>query len=79
VAWSVHAGVALEKKGIPTVTIVSHLFQPLAQTTCRNLKTPSHPMVVVPHPVGGISPDEAKAKADGIIDELVFLLSEQRG
>ena len=38
---------------------------------------PDLPLVIVPHPVGGLSPEEVKAKADGIIDAVIARLSGQ--
>jgi hypothetical protein len=32
---------------------------------------PDLPLVIVPHPIGGLSPEEVKAKADGIIDNVI--------
>jgi hypothetical protein len=36
---------------------------------------PDLPLVIVPHPIGGISPDEVKAKADGVIEAIIAKLS----
>jgi hypothetical protein len=38
---------------------------------------PDLPMVIVPHPIGGLSPEEVKAKADGIVDAVIARLSGQ--
>jgi hypothetical protein len=32
---------------------------------------PDLPLAVVPHPIGGISSEEVKAKADKIIDDII--------
>jgi hypothetical protein len=32
---------------------------------------PGLPLVIVPHPIGGISSDEVKTKADSIIDAVI--------
>ena len=32
------------------------------------------PLVIVPHPIGGLSPEEVKAKADSIIDTVIARL-----
>jgi hypothetical protein len=29
------------------------------------------PLVIVPHPIGGISPEEVEAKTDAILDKVV--------
>jgi hypothetical protein len=38
---------------------------------------PNLRLVIVPHPIGGISPDEVKIKADGILDNLISQLLEK--
>jgi hypothetical protein len=37
---------------------------------------PNLRLVIVPHPVGGISPDEIKGKADSIFENLIGQLLE---
>jgi len=34
------------------------------------------PLVVVSHPIGGISPEEVKVKADSILDNVIARLVE---
>jgi hypothetical protein len=34
------------------------------------------PLVIVPHPVGGIGPEEVEAKADAVLDKVVAGLIE---
>ena len=35
---------------------------------------PDLPLVIVPHPIGGIDPEEVKAKADAVFDKVVARL-----
>jgi hypothetical protein len=35
---------------------------------------PDLPLVIVPHPIGGLRPEEVKAKANGIIDAVIARL-----
>jgi hypothetical protein len=42
----------LEDLGIPTVTVASTAFAPLAQVTATAAGQPALPIVAVPHPVG---------------------------
>jgi hypothetical protein len=37
---------------------------------------PNLPLVVVPHPIGGISLEEVKIKADSIVDNVIARLLE---
>jgi hypothetical protein len=63
--------VVLEKSGIPTVTVCSNRFEVLAKATAKGLGMPDLPLVIVPHPIGGISAEEVTAKADQILDKLI--------
>ena len=51
----------MEKAGIPTATFCSGEFSALGANERAALGMPGLPIVVVPHPVGGIPPEEARA------------------
>ena len=53
------------------MTICSNRFEVLARATAAGLGMPNLPLVIVPHPVGGISAEEVIAKANGILDNLI--------
>ena len=44
--------VALEELGVPTVTVISTAFAPLAQVVSEGIGQMSLPIIVVPHPLG---------------------------
>jgi len=48
----VRDAVALEELGIPTVTVISTAFAPLAQVVSEGIGQLSLPIIVVPHPLG---------------------------
>jgi hypothetical protein len=54
----------LEKLGIPTITIATEPFTNLAREISRSEGVPELCLVIVPHPLGGIPPAAAVAKAD---------------
>ena len=62
------------KRGKPTVTICTNRFEALARATAIGMGMPNLPLVIVPHPIGGISPEEVKMKADSIIDNVIARL-----
>jgi hypothetical protein len=47
----------LERRGIPTVTIVSEPFEPLARSFCAAFGVDMK-YIVIPHPVGARPPEE---------------------
>lgn len=65
----------LERRGIPTVTVCSHLFQRLGNVERRSLGMPDLPMAITPHPIGGVAAETAIAKADDLFDTIVAGLS----
>jgi hypothetical protein len=68
--------VLLEKSGKPTVTVCSNRFEVLARATATGMGMPNLPLVIVPHPIGGISAEEVIVKADGIVDKVITQLVE---
>ena len=53
------------------MTICSNRFEVLAKATATGLGMPALRLVIVPHPIGGISAEEVIEKADGILDNLM--------
>lgn len=61
----------LEKRGIPTVANVTSEFRSLAATCAAGLGAENLPIAIVEHPLGGISPELAAAKAEKTIDDII--------
>ncbi len=55
---------------MPTATFCSSEFAALGANERRALGMPGLPIIVVPHPVGGIPPEAARAMAEGTIAEV---------
>lgn len=62
---------ALEKRGVPTATIVTDQFSALAQTVAKAAGFSSLTMVIITHPLGGLKQEKVKEKADKFIDRVV--------
>ena len=41
----------------------------------KNLGLPNLPMVIIPHPIGGLKEEEVIAKADAIVDQIIQALT----
>jgi hypothetical protein len=54
----------LESLGVPTVVIGTDEFVELARLESRNRGLVDLPLVLVPHPLGGIGTDEVLKKVD---------------
>ena len=62
-----HDGIALERLGFPTATIITHVFETTAQAYTRLMGVPGFPYLICPHPITNVG-------ADGL-DERIKLLA----
>ncbi len=69
----------LAKRGISSVVICSAPFVPLAKAQARVFGAPDLPLVVIPHPLGGISQEEIQRRADNAVPQLMELIKVLRG
>ncbi|MFH1484614.1 MAG: hypothetical protein ABIH46_00945 [Chloroflexota bacterium] len=67
--------VALERKGIPTVTLSHHTFVAASRAQAKVLGLPSLAIVPVPQPMPGEGPDDERKKAQNVLDELIKALT----
>lgn len=64
----------LSKRGVVTAVICSGPFLKLGQNQARVFGVPELPLVVIPHPLGGVDLDGVKARAAVAIDTVVKLI-----
>jgi hypothetical protein len=50
----------LEKRGIPTSTIVSTVFLTTGRLAAKNLQIDNLPLVVTPHPLNDLTPEQVR-------------------
>ena len=67
----------LERRGVATVTVCSHLFQRLGNVERRSLGMPDLPMAIAPHPIGGVPAETAVFKANDLFETVVAALSRR--
>jgi hypothetical protein len=63
---------------VPTATICSIAFAPLARVVARGLGHLSLPIAVIAHPVGDAEPELVSRKGFDIADECVRILTTPR-
>lgn len=61
----------MEKLGLPTITIVTSEFANLAKVYAKASGLPNLCLVIVPHPLGGISRGEVEEKADRALNDIL--------
>lgn len=66
----------LEKRNLPTVTIVGETFRMIADYESEGLGLPGLPLAIVEYPMGGVPTEEAVARAHRAFDQIVAGLTE---
>ena len=66
----------LRKRGLVTAVICSGPFLKLGQAQARVFGVPDLPLIVIPHPLGGLSLVAVKGRADVAISKVIELLKE---
>ena len=69
----------LEVAGRPTVLVATEALRELTDQTAHDLGLPDLRVVSVAHPIGGVDPDEIRRRADGVVDEVLTLLTVTTG
>lgn len=66
----------LRKRGLVTAVICTDPFLKLGKAQSRVFGTPDLPLIVIPHPLGGISLEKVEGRAQVAIPEFLKLLKE---
>lgn len=69
----------LEELGVPTVTVASTAFAPLAHLVGEAAGQPGLPLVAVPHPVGDRDEALVQRRGEAIAAECARLLTTSAG
>ena len=69
--------VELRKRGLITAVICSTPFEKLGRAQARVLGVPDLPLVMIPHPLGGLEMDDVRARADQAMPGVIALLRER--
>jgi hypothetical protein len=71
-----HDSIWFEINGKPTVVIATDVFVDAAEAQSKALGLPEAPRVFVSHPIQDATDQEIRAKADGIVDQIVAALTK---
>jgi hypothetical protein len=63
--------VELEKRNLPTVTIVGETFRMIAEYESEGLGLAGLPLAIVEYPMGGVPTEEAVARAHRAFDQIL--------
>ena len=66
----------LRKRGLITAVVCSSAFLKLGQTQAKIFGVPDLPLLVIPHPLGGLDLGSVKGRAEVATPQLVRLIAE---
>ncbi len=69
-----HDGIELEKRGVPAAVICTEPFINSAKAMSKLGGIPEYPFVVLPHPLGSLTPDELRERAIQAAPEVLRIL-----
>ncbi len=69
-----HDGIEMERLGIPTASIITHVFLNTAKAMTRMMGVPDYEFVVVEHPLSSLTDEECRARAESIADQVEQIL-----
>jgi hypothetical protein len=67
----------LRKRGLGTAVILSEPFLRLGKNQARVFGVPDLPLLLIPHPLGGLDLEGVKARARHAIPQVVSVIREQ--
>ena len=69
-----HDGIEMERLGIPTASIITHVFLNTVKAMTRMMGVPDYEFVVAPHPLSSLTDEECKQRASEIAPEVERIL-----
>ena len=67
----------LRKAGVASVVVCSEPFHELAKTQARVFGVPDLPLVVIPHPLGGLQMEDVKRRSQVALPQLIDILRRE--
>lgn len=71
-----HDGIEMEKLGIPTATIITHVFNNSAKAMAKMMSVPDFTYAVVRHPLSSLTDEGIKAMAHEAVPQVKSILLE---
>ena len=66
----------LRKRGLVTAVVCSTAFRKLGETQAKIFGVPDLPLLLIPHPLGGLDIDSVKGRAEVATPQLVTLIKD---
>ncbi|HLF04877.1 MAG TPA: hypothetical protein VI855_06645 [Dehalococcoidia bacterium] len=72
-----HDGIEMERLGIPTASIITHVFLNTAKAMTRMMGVPNFEFVVAQHPLSSLTEEECKERAAQLAAEVERILLDR--
>ncbi len=69
-----HDGIEMERIGIPTAAIITHVFNNTAKAMTRMMGVPEYEYIVAEHPISSLTDDECRTRAKELVAEVERIL-----
>ena len=69
-----HDGIELEKRGVPAAVICTEPFINSAKAMSKLGGIPDYPFVVLPHPLGSLTPEQLRERAVQAAPDVLSIL-----
>jgi hypothetical protein len=69
-------GILFEKHGVPTVSIVTDVFEATGRAMAQAWGLPNYKFLSMPHPIANLTDQELDQRARDIVPQVVKLLLE---
>ena len=69
-----HDGIELEKLGIPTASIITHVFKNTANAMTRMMGVPDFDYIIAEHPLSSLTDEQVKERAAQLAPEVERIL-----
>lgn len=66
----------LRKRGLKTAVICSVPFQALGKAQAKVFGVPDLPLVIIPHPLGGLTIEQVEGRAAHALPQLIEIIRE---
>ena len=67
----------LRKRGLVTAVILSEPFLKLGKNQSRVFGVPDLPLLLIPHPLGGLSLEQVEGRAQHAVPQVIGVIEEQ--
>ena len=69
-------GIEFDRRGVPAAAICTDQFITSARTMSRVMGIPNYPVLFTPHPLGSLTPDQLRERAEQLTPQIIRLLRE---